>query len=166
MYKWYLVQSKPKQEQKALQALEEQGHAVYCPMCTVNKRISTKDSEVMFPRYLFLSLSTNIITGANFSSIKNTRALSNGAFVKFGNTLATIDDRLIMEIKSRELEGITDLSLDYKAGDLVTIKSGPFALYKAIITKKRSRDRVELLLSDVSGNVLINTCYKEICQVA
>ena len=59
MSEWFLVQTKPKQEVRALENLERQGLKAFCPQILVEKirRGQRKVSkEVLFPNYLLLIL--------------------------------------------------------------------------------------------------------------
>ena len=50
--RWYLIQTKPRQEIRAQNNLKQQGYKVYCPMLSVEKILSDKvvmKSEIMFP---------------------------------------------------------------------------------------------------------------------
>ena len=56
---WYLVQSKPRNEARALENLLRQGYETYLPLIEVERLQRgklLKRLEPLFPRYLFLHL--------------------------------------------------------------------------------------------------------------
>ncbi len=56
---WYAVHSRPKQEQRALENLQNQGYDAWLPMITLEKLRRGRVTEVvepMFSRYLFIRL--------------------------------------------------------------------------------------------------------------
>ena len=51
MKKWYLINTKPRQEITAIINLENQGYTIYCPIVKINKK-----DVVLFPGYIFIYL--------------------------------------------------------------------------------------------------------------
>ena len=90
---WFVVHTKPRQEQRALENLQRQGFEAWLPMLTVEKlrrgRIE-KVVEPMFSRYLFIRLDPEL---SNWSPIRSTLGVSK--LVSFGNRPAVISDALI-----------------------------------------------------------------------
>ena len=85
MKKWYLIRTKARQEQIAINNLHNQDYIVYCPRALINKK-----NVVLFPGYLFILLDENL---QNWSPIKSTRGVKN--FVRFGLAFAHIPDMVI-----------------------------------------------------------------------
>jgi transcription antitermination factor NusG len=57
MDSWFLVQTKPKQEIRALKNLQLQGLGAFCPLVQVEKLYAGRrrvSQEVLFPNYLFV----------------------------------------------------------------------------------------------------------------
>ena len=75
MNKWYLIKTKPRQEKKAKQNLENQGYEVFCSLAKLNNKL-----VVLFPGYLFIQLNNKT---QNWSPINSTKGVSH--FVKFGS---------------------------------------------------------------------------------
>ena len=73
MKKWYLIKTKPRQEQIAILNLERQHYYVYCPSALINQK-----NVVLFPGYLFIQLDSEM---QNWSPIKSTKGVLN--FVRF-----------------------------------------------------------------------------------
>ena len=65
MHHWYVIQTKPRQESVAIENLERQGYAAYCPKMAQAKRRRQRQRwqkviEPLFPRYLFVQLAMGI----------------------------------------------------------------------------------------------------------
>lgn len=119
---WYVVQTKPHQEFRALEHLRNQNYDCYLPTLQVTKPRRGKKMSViepMFSRYLFIRLD-NVNT--DWSPIRNTRGVSN--MVAFGERFATLPDDYVSALKSISQPVSTNM---LAAGDRVTITAGPFA---------------------------------------
>ena len=73
MKNWYLIKTKPRQEKRAKQNLENQGYVTFCPITKINNKLA-----VLFPGYLFVQLNEKT---QNWSPINSTKGVS--CFVKF-----------------------------------------------------------------------------------
>jgi len=139
MNKWYLIKTKPRQEKKAKQNLENQGYRAFCPMVKINDRL-----VVLFPGYLFVQLNEKT---QNWSPINSTKGVSN--FVKFGLNFAKVPNSVIEFIKTNQ--HITAGKLynlnKFKPGDKVQISDGAFNNYIAIFKCYKSDERVILLMN-------------------
>lgn len=67
---WYLLKTKPRQEQRAEEHLENQGFDVFCPMICP----SGCKEEALFPGYIFLYLDLKDL--GSFYKIKSTRGVA------------------------------------------------------------------------------------------
>ncbi|NDC62375.1 MAG: transcriptional activator RfaH, partial [Betaproteobacteria bacterium] len=73
---WYAVHSRPKQEQRALENLQNQGYEAWLPMITLEKLRRGRVTEVvepMFSRYLFIRLD---MEHTNWTPIRSTLGVS------------------------------------------------------------------------------------------
>lgn len=146
MKSWYLIHTKPRQEQLAREHLERQGYQIYLPFAPVRRKRRGRTIRVvdpMFPRYLFINLSDET---DDWRPIRSTIGVS--ALVRFGQTPARIPDSLIENLKSREdTEGIQQVpEKNFSKGDEVHIAEGLFEGFEGIYECKSGRDRVILLL--------------------
>lgn len=94
---WYAVHSRPKQEQRALENLQNQGYEAWLPMIAVEKLRRGRVTEViepMFSRYLFIRLDMEF---SNWTPIRSTLGVSR--LVSFGNRPAPIADELIQALR-------------------------------------------------------------------
>ena len=78
MKKWYLIKTKPRQENTAIINLENQEYTTYCPIAKINKK-----NVVLFPGYVFIYLDKH---NENWSPIRSTKGVIN--FVRFGLNFA------------------------------------------------------------------------------
>ena len=143
MKKWYLIKTKPKQEKKAKQNLENQGYVAFCPIAKINDRL-----VVLFPSYLFVQLNDKT---QNFSPIYSTKGVS--YIVKFGLNFAKVPSSVIKFIKANQhitTEKLINLN-NFKPGDKVQISDGAFKNYMAIFKCYKSDERV-ILLMNLLGN--------------
>lgn len=138
MNKWYLVQTKLRQEIVAKKNLLNQGYSVYCPLFQIKG-----NTRPLFPRYLFIGFEDN---SKSLSPIRSTRGVSN--FVRFGAEFAKVPEHIINSIKNQEQRTI-DMAIDQTRphkGDRVVITHGIFHGSQAIFEKQSDEDRVILLL--------------------
>jgi len=153
---WYVVKTKPRQEEIAKTHLENQNFETYLPYLTVNKRRQGKWQrvrEVLFPGYLFIHVDTAVQTVA---PVRSTLGVS--GLVRFGNQLLPVEDSLIQCIKNQE-EGVAaaapEAAAQFQAGEKVAILNGPFAGVTAAFHMAKSSDRVMVLIKILGGEKLI-----------
>ena len=143
MNKWYLIKTKPRQEKKAKQNLENQGYRAFCPMVKINNQL-----VVLFPGYLFVQLNEKT---QNWLPINSTKGVSH--FVKFGLNFAKAPNSVIEFIKTNQhiTAGKLNNLNKFKPGDKVQISVGPFRNYMAIFKCHKPDERV-ILLMNLLGN--------------
>jgi transcriptional antiterminator RfaH len=154
MKKWYLIKTKPRQENVAIANLENQNYHVYCPSAKINNKI-----KVLFPGYLFINLDE---TSENWTPIRSTKGVLN--FVRFGLSYAIISNKLIEFIKENELktiERVKNLN-DFKPGDKIQITDGVFKNCVAIFKSSRPENRVILLMNLLGQQQTINIKQKSV----
>lgn len=144
---WYLIHTKPKQENTAKENLLRQNYCVYLPMVVSRRKRKGKTSrtlEALFPRYLFINLDDST---DDWAPIRSTIGVS--GLVRFGLIPAKIPENLIEAVKQRENdEGIHEIQVsDFEDGQAVRIAEGPFEGYEAIFKSKSGQQRAVLLLN-------------------
>jgi len=148
---WYLVHTKPRQEEIALANLERQGYECYLPQMRI-ERIRRRKAEVatepMFPRYLFIRLDSSD-QGKSWSPIRSTMGVSQ--LVHFGARAARVDDTLVDLLRQRERALPTEAM--FHSGDSVVITDGPFAGIEAIYQTADAERRAFILLEILSKPV-------------
>ena len=146
MRSWYLIHSKPREEDLASENLERQGYQIYLPkiLGRAKRRGKTiRSVQPMFPRYLFIYLSD--VTD-DWGPIRSTIGVS--TLVRFGMIPAKVPESLIVSLKSKENEqGLQELPVKpLSKGDNVVIAEGSFEGCEATLFSRVSRDRVVVLL--------------------
>ena len=151
MLHWYVMQSKPRKEAFLRERLRVQSIDVYLPSIRVkpvNPR--ARKEQPFFPGYLFAQVDLEEIPISEFRRIPGSIGL-----VCYGGEPAPVGDALIREIQKQveEITGSADSYVDrFRPGDLVVIKDGPFATYKAMFDCRLSgQDRVRVLLELLQG---------------
>jgi transcriptional antiterminator RfaH len=148
---WYLVHTKPRQEDVALTNLQRQGYECYLPQMRI-ERIRRRKAEIatepMFPRYLFIQLDSSD-QGKSWSPIRSTLGVSQ--LVHFGSRAARVDDALVELLRQREQAMPMDAM--FHSGDSVVITDSPFAGIEAIYQTADADRRAFILLEILSKPV-------------
>lgn len=161
---WYVVHTKPKQESRALTNLERQGFQCFLPTIP-KKRVKSKAfeivSEPLFSRYLFIELDTTL-SGKSWAPIRSTLGVSK--LVTFGTEPARVNPGLIELLRDQETALAQTPIAQYKAGDIVRIKEGPFrgleAVYQMDDGEMRAMVLIELLQKPTRMQVDIGNLQK------
>jgi transcriptional antiterminator RfaH len=148
MRNWYLIKTKPRQENVAIKNLENQKYVTYCPTVTINNK-----HVVLFPGYIFIHLDNK---NENWSPIRSTKGVVN--FVRFGLNFAKVPDTVIEFIKANQLISIEKLKNlnKFKPGDKVQIIDGVFKNCIAIFKSSKPDERVILLMNLLGQQQAIN----------
>ncbi len=137
---WYLVQCKPRQDERAEEHLLRQGYTCYRPQCRRERLVRGQrliQEESLFPGYLFIQLSDS----SNWSPLRSTRGVNR--LVAFGGYPLQVADTLIDNLRQR-MEPTPQPLL--QAGDKVRIIDGSFAELDAIFLSMDGEERVVLLM--------------------
>ena len=138
MKNWYLIQTKPKQEEVASSNLANQNFEIYYPKTQINNKVIA-----LFPRYLFIQLDDK---NQNWSPIRSTKGVAN--FVRFGVKFAKVPNDIIEVIKQQEgdtADKLIDLS-KFHQGDSVQIQEGVLKGQQAIFSHYDGQMRAIVLL--------------------
>lgn len=150
---WYAIHTKPRQEQRALQNLQQQGYQCFLPMFTAEKLSRAKlvlKEEPLFPRYLFICLDT-AKTGLGWSAIRSTLGVS--GLVTFGTTPAKIAAHLIENLRVYQQSEAQSPQRLFNTGDRLEIIHGPFAGLEAIYQLQSGQDRAMVLIEWLGKSV-------------
>jgi transcriptional antiterminator RfaH len=153
---WYLVHTKPRQEQCALENLQWQGYECYFPVMPAEKLRLGKISTVLqplFPRYLFIRLGQGL-SAQSWTPIRSTKGVSR--LVTFGNTPAKVDDALIALLRSHEESAQAEPDRLFKTGERVRITSSAFTDIEGIYQMMDGDQRVMVLIELMSKSVKIS----------
>ena len=143
-FAWYVVHTKPRQEARALENLQNQGFECFLPMIQVEKIRSQRVvvlSEPMFSRYLFIRLDD---AHQNWSPIRSTLGVSK--LVSFGHAPAKVPLALIDFLKNAPQK---DVERMFTPGDEVRVVSGALqgtsGIYQAHTGEERAFVLIDLL---------------------
>ena len=142
---WFVIHTKPRQEQRALENLERQGYQAWLPTIELEKLRRgklTRVIEPMFSRYLCIQLDK---TQSNWSPIRSTLGVSK--LVSFGNVPAVVPDALIEAL--RQADG-SQQELLLKEGDAVQFVSGPLQGLEGILEQRDGELRAMVLIELIS----------------
>jgi transcriptional antiterminator RfaH len=156
MQRWYVVQSQPNAERKAIAHLERQGFVTYLPRYLKRRRHARRVEIVsapLFPRYLFVGIDLGEQRWRSiFSTVGVSRLVCNG------DTPTPIADQVIETLRAREdAEGYVRLERrpNFQAGDRVRVLDGVFADALGLYEGMRDSDRVAILLDLLGRKVRV-----------
>ncbi|WP_462164570.1 transcription/translation regulatory transformer protein RfaH [Pseudoalteromonas xiamenensis] len=162
MKQWYLLYCKPKQEQRALANLANQGIESFFPAhfhsrLSRGKRVVTE--KPLFPNYLFVALDC---TSGSFAQVKNTRGVS--SFVMFGANYQVVSEQLIGDLKAINPSDNTVDELPF-SGDKVIIHNDSYKALEAIYLEPDGDKRCILLLNLLNKDVKISVKNSDITKL-
>ena len=140
---WYLLQSKPRQAERAEFNLRNQGFVVYRPCIRVERRRRGQRvicQESLFPNYLFIRLQRWV---DNWHPIRSTRGVSR--LVSFAAEPQPVPEDVVEGIRRRLEDRPAEPWL--RAGERVRIAEGCFRGLEAIFQTFDGEQRVVLLLT-------------------
>lgn len=150
---WYVIHTKPRQEQRALSNLEQQGYGCYLPLLATEKLRQGAISvvhEPLFARYLFICLDSSRC-GQSWAPIRSTLGVSR--LVSFGSEPARVDPSLIDALRTASAPLCATPQRLFQHGDPVQIKDGSFAGLQAIYQMPDGDNRAMVLIEILSKPV-------------
>jgi len=145
--KWFLVYTKPREEERAKDNLQNQGYETFLPMIAQEQdnKVASFMFNPLFPRYIFIAIN---LEKDNWTQIKSTRGVSH--VVIFGNKMAPVPNSVIRFLKKRvDDNGILIQKITrniFQKGDKIIIKKGPLKGQEATFLSKTGKERVRILL--------------------
>lgn len=139
---WYIILTRPRQEQRAADNLARQGGEVYLPMFNVERIKNGKRTpctEPLFPGYLFLNLALDDPLLGKVRSTFGVRGL-----LRFGEQPATLDNAIIEDIRQRTLQNAP--APEFSQGEAIRLTEGPFKDYQAIFNRYDGEERAIILI--------------------
>ncbi len=150
MKKWYVVCTKPRNEERAAGNLTGGNIEVLAPKIRFKKYKEGKFVHVvepMFPGYIFVKFHPV----EEFRLVKYTRGIR--TIVNFNGKIIPLQDEMIAYIKSRLDDGdvATIQKKELQKGEKVVIQEGPFKGFSGIFEKELDgKERVAILLDGVN----------------
>jgi transcription antitermination factor NusG len=147
---WYVMHSKPNKEELLYEQLRSRNIDTYYPRIKVqpvNPR--ARKRKPYFPGYLFIKADLDALGPSTLRWMPGALGL-----VDFGSNPASVPDELLQAIQ-KKVEHINKLDENqaerFRAGEVVTIQTGPFAGYHAIFDSRLpGHERVRVLLQMLS----------------
>ena len=103
---WFLVQSKPRQEDKAALNVQRLGVESFCPHIKESKILRWKKQVVtraLFPGYIFVQFDF----GSQFRTVNFATGVAR--VVMFGGVPAKVEEEIINSIQARIVDGLVNL---------------------------------------------------------
>jgi transcriptional antiterminator RfaH len=161
-HSWYLVYTKPKQENIALLNLQQQGFHAYLPLYKNFKNTLNTGYlgfEAMFPRYVFFRPAS---VGQSISTARSTRGVV--SIVSFGHEPARVKDGTVQAIKlfeeQRNNAGLAEVS-PLQPGTNVRFKHAALKGLEGLV-KSVSSKRVAVLLELLGQDQLVHVDHSQL----
>lgn len=136
-FNWYVVNTKPRQEDFAERMIAQIGVETFYP--------KINDKKSLFPGYLFAKYNPV----EHFKKIRYTKGVRD--IVSYGLNPVPVDERIIDSIKIRMRNGFVQISNDlFKKGERVIIREGLFKDFEGIFEDVKDSERVIILLNLIS----------------
>ena len=147
---WYLVQCKPRQDDRAEENLVRQGYECSRPSCRRERLVRGQRQyvqESLFPSYLFIRMPE----GANWAPLRSTRGVAR--IVAFGGRPLSVNHELVTQLQARAVSHVIPI---FNPGDKVTILDQGFAGIESIFMTMDGEERVILLINLMNRQQQIN----------
>lgn len=148
---WLLLQTKPREEQRASEQLKNIGCQTFLPTIQVEKITRgkrTTKTEPLFPGYIFvLNPNTEEPNAPTYTTMRSTRGVSK--IVKFGTDYTLLSNSLVDSIRC-QISGPTPSeahSTVPQSGDKIQIIEGPFAGLEGVFYQPDGQLRSMVLIS-------------------
>lgn len=144
--RWYLLQCKPRECDRALENLANQGYEAFLPRLTrevLRRGRREVVREPLFPHYLFVRLSD---VADNWAPIRSTRGVA--GLVRFGELPLAVPEPVVEALRQREAATTGEAGVEslFRPGDRVRIVEGPLAGLEAVLAARDGTERVILLI--------------------
>jgi len=153
---WYVVQTQPNAERKAVFNLNRQGYRTYLPQYIRRRRHARRVEHVkspLFPRYLFVAIDMG---SQRWRSIQSTFGVSR--LVCNGDMPAAVPDHVVEQLQSRE-DDQGCIRLEKRAmflpGDKVRVQDGVFEACPGLFEGLTDGERVAILLDLLGRKVRV-----------
>jgi transcription elongation factor/antiterminator RfaH len=158
MLNWYLIYTKPKKEDIVSHKLILAGFSVLNSKIKERKCYRKRVREVissLFPCYIFVKFDNP----RDLRFIKYTRGVKR--IVGTDNTPTIVSQQIINSINRRMEEGIITIGPpDFKSGEEVVIKDGPFQGFEAVFERKfKGSERVSILLKAINARFVVDGAF-------
>lgn len=158
MESWFLLQTKSKQENRAVENLERQGVDSFCPMIRVEKLSRGSrvvKQEALFPGYLFVHFDQESVSS---TTVRSTRGVSH--FVTSAGAPVKVPESLISQLRQRtDPDNEETVSSLPRKGDWLQIVDGPFRGLNAVFSQPDGNQRAIVLINLLNQQVSASLPY-------
>lgn len=158
MESWFLLQTKSKQENRAVENLERQGVDSFCPMIRVEKLSRGSrvvKQEALFPGYLFVHFDQESVSS---TTVRSTRGVSH--FVTSAGAPVKVPESLISQLMQRtDPDNEETVSSLPRKGDSLQIVDGPFRGLNAVFSQPDGTQRAIVLINLLNQQVSASLPY-------
>ena len=153
---WYVVQSHPHAEAKAVWHLRRQGFETYLPRYLKQRRHARRIDKIatpLFPRYLFVAVD---MAAQRWLSIDSTIGVSR--LVRHGDRPAAVPVSILDALRCREdADGLVQLERKprFSPGDRISVVSGAFSDCCGLYEGMSGNERVAILLDLLGRKVRV-----------
>jgi transcriptional antiterminator RfaH len=154
--RWYVAQTQPNAEAKAVVHLNRQGFNTYLPRYLKRRRHARRVDTVpapLFPRYLFVEIDTSV---QRWRSIYSTVGVSQ--LIGNADAPVAVASDVVTTLKAREGEGgliKLDQRPNFRVGEKVRVLDGVFSDCLGLYDGMPDRERVAILLDLLGRKVRI-----------
>ena len=163
--RWYVVQTQPHGEFRAISHLERQNYRIFCPRVHKIVRHARKTTRVLaplFPNYLFLNLD---ISRERWRCVNGTYGVSH--IILQNEIPQPVPLGVVEAIQARIGEdGAIDFVPSFKIGQAVKICEGPFSDFVGTLERLDVSGRVRVLLDLMGRTVSVNTRSEKLAPAA
>ena len=150
--RWSAIYTKSKYEKKVFHQLAEKGFEVYLPLITKRQKWSDRKKWVEYPlfkSYVFVKY----ISEKNLSILRTHGVVK---IIKFGNEIATIDQKSIDAVKLMLRGGYRPETTDYYIkGDIVEVVDGPLKGIHGEVARIDGNDRLIVRIDCIKYSISI-----------
>ncbi len=162
--KWYVVQSKPREEERALHFLKEKGFQTYLPrmeVVKVRKFKNVKSKQALFPGYLFCRFDKD----ENLGHVRWTQGVKK--LLPESVSPMFVDDEIVQAIHSLEQEDGVIRQQPLQKNDQVRIARGPLKDLLGVFDHWSSdQGRIKVLLNFINYQASVELHHSLVEKVA
>ncbi|MEJ0041066.1 MAG: transcriptional activator RfaH [Rhizomicrobium sp.] len=152
--RWYVVQTQPHAENRAIANLERQGYEIFCPRIPKSVRHARKVKHVLsplFPGYLFVNLH---VSSEPWSSVNGTFGVSR--LIMQGELPLAVPNGIVESIMaSVNASGAVQWKPQLHIGQAVRVVDGPFKNFVGQLEQLHASGRVRVLLNLLGRSVSV-----------
>lgn len=161
---WWIVQTKSRAEFIAMQHLERQNFATYCPMYhkeTLRNNQVKIETVPLFPRYIFIKADQS--AQKNIHVIRSTRGVSQ--LLKAAEAPLIVNATLIANIHQLESQHRGEVEQLFQPGDVLSIKDGIYKGLDAVYQMTDGFERVVVLINLINSETPLTLFKHQLSKI-